>query len=262
MNSYVYLLVSEDNRVYVGSSQELDSRLKRHRRELQKGKHHNIKLQEYWNIHEALSLTTIGPMSRQAAYTLEQTLMDKFVAMGHCFNIGISVKGGDNLTNHPNKDEVIEKIRNSTNANISKLSDEEKQLIYGHVGEANGMFGKTHSLETRNIISAKLKANPKLKEPKGPFSKEHKAKLSAHAKSRVGIKNPFFGKTHSPETIEKLRLNKIGHVPVNVKPCSILGIKYNSIGSAAKSLGIPVVTVRFRILSKNPKFNDYFYIDK
>ena len=49
------------------------------------------------------------------------------------------------------------------------------------------------------MISKRLKAaNIKI-------SDETRAKLSAKAKLRVGEKNPFFGKTHSAETIEKIK---------------------------------------------------------
>lgn len=50
-------------------------------------------------------------------------------------------------------------------------------------GEGNAFFGKTHSDETRDI-------------------------LSQHAKLRTGKANPFYGKTHSTETINKIKNTK------------------------------------------------------
>ena len=41
-------------------------------------------------------------------------------------------------------------------------------------------------------------------------TKETKKKLSESAKKRIGSKNPFFGKHHSEETKEKLRMQRIG----------------------------------------------------
>lgn len=42
------------------------------------------------------------------------------------------------------------------------------------------------------------------------LSNEHKQLLSEYAKTRIGNKNPFFGKHHSKETIEKIKKANIG----------------------------------------------------
>ena len=66
-------------------------------------------------------------------------------------------------------------------------------------GEKNGMFGKKHTIETKEKIKQKAIGRK--------FNEDVKLKMS---KDRIGDKNSFYGKTHSEETIEKIRQKKIG----------------------------------------------------
>lgn len=60
--------------------------------------------------------------------------------------------GGDTLSNHPNKNIISEKIRQS------KIGDKNPMRIYGGLkGEKNGMYGKHMSAEAKLAISNKLK---------------------------------------------------------------------------------------------------------
>lgn len=55
------------------------------------------------------------------------------------------------------------------------------------------------------------------------LSDEQKCKLSEHAKTRIGDKNPFYSKRHSQETIDKIRRANIGKIDppeVNAKKAS------------------------------------------
>lgn len=67
-------------------------------------------------------------------------------------------------------------------------------------GHRNGMYGKSHTDESRKKISDKRKKSSNTNyqgERNGMFG-------------RVGELNPFFGKTHSPETLEKMSKAKKG----------------------------------------------------
>lgn len=79
-------------------------------------------------------------------------------------------------------------------------------------GSNNNHYGCKHTDETKRIISEKAKNRPKIYGRK--LSDETKRKISA---SKTGIKsnrdysNPWNkGKKHSPQTIEKMRLAKLG----------------------------------------------------
>ena len=67
--------------------------------------------------------------------------------------------GGDTLSNHPNKEKISEKIRQS------KLGDKNPMRIYGGLkGERNGMYGKSMSEEAKLAISNKLKGRTRSEE--------------------------------------------------------------------------------------------------
>ena len=52
----------------------------------------------------------------------------------------------------------------------------------------------------------------------------------------------------------------IGKKPSNRIKLSIDGVIYDSYHDASKELNIPIVTIRWRCLSKNPKFDNYTLI--
>lgn len=89
--------------------------------------------------------------------------------------------GGDTLSNHPNKEAISEKIRQS------KLGDKNPMRIYGGLkGERNGMYGKQMSNEAKLAISNKLKGRVRSEEEirktrealKGvPKTEEHRESL-------------------------------------------------------------------------------------
>lgn len=80
-------------------------------------------------------------------------------------------------------------------------------------------------------------------------------------KTYIGSSNPFFGRKHSDD-FKKLMSDKRSGIPNlrDSKPVSINGISYTSCPAASKVLGIPSITLRHRVLSKNKKFDSYSYI--
>ena len=78
---------------------------------------------------------------------------------------------------------------------------------------------------------------------------------------RYGDKNPFFGKKHSEENIQKSSERMTGtYNGEQNKPIVIDGIEYMSLGEASKILKILIGTIRHRVLSKNPKYKNYHYV--
>lgn len=140
------------------------------------------------------------------------------------------------------------------------MTDVERKEKYGKVGKANGMFGRTHTAATRARIS-KLNKGRKLG-PRGPFSKEHRAKISANAKLRIGKKNPFYGRNHTEETRSRLSKARIGTKPSNSLRISINGVIYESFTDAGRQLGLNTTVVRWRVMSKNPKYVEWRFVDE
>jgi len=108
-----------------------------------------------------------------------------------------------------------------------------------------------------------------------------KEKISAFAKTRIGNKNPFYGKTHSQTSINKIIKSKgdvsgknnpfygkyhsketklklsIAHNK-NKKQCSVYGIIYESAAAAAKQTNISYSSIKTKLRNINNK--DCFYI--
>ena len=143
---------------------------------------------------------------------------------------------------------------------MSKLSSEERKQKYGKFGENNGMYGKTHTDEVRKQLSDINKG--RVCHNKGKkASDETRQKISENAKLKIGEKNPFYGKHHSEETIKKIKERSKGRLPPNIIKILIDEKIYISISEAGRQLNMPTPTILWRLNSKNPKFNNYKYVD-
>jgi group I intron endonuclease len=268
-NSGIYKIICLiDYKIYIGSAKNLDKRWRRHLNDLKSGKHINIHLQRAFNKYgiENFRFEILEICDYDSILQREQFYLDKFRPFEIGFNIGSKSSGGDNLTNNPNREKIILKIKNSINKNISKMSKEERKR--SNPGKFNPNFRKKWSEEQKNKASENQKNNPnnhfKLNKNKTNIeiygkdkAMEISKKLSNHASTRTGEKNPFFNKKHSKESKDKISKSRKGKKPTNRKKISIKEIIYESYADASKSLNIPIVTIRWRCLSKNSKFESY-----
>jgi hypothetical protein len=121
---------------------------------------------------------------------------------------------------------------------------------------------KNYSVEIRKLIgekvSKKLKGRPSGR--KGMSKPEHSEWMKEN--------NPFRGKTHSKEHIQKIievnsepkseqHKNNISKNSPNNKQCVIEGTRYRSVAEAARQLTISENTVRGRVKNKNFKNWNY-----
>lgn len=129
------------------------------------------------------------------------------------YNIMPGGDGGDNFTNHPNKD--LLRIRYSLAQKGKKISELCKQKISeANKGEKNGMYGVKHSPEIREKISEAGRNRKHSEESKKKmsdskkgitFSEDHRKNLSQNHKGMKGMK-------HSEESLERMRNVKRGCV--------------------------------------------------
>ena len=250
-------------RYYIGYSTNINKRFTVHRSKLKQNCHDNIFLQRAYNLdgedkfnYEIIHICN----SEEEAKTIELQYLNDLSIRDKIYNLNYNNSGGDLLTNHPDKDKIREKIVNSCKETLSNMTPEERKEKYGKLGEKNGMYGKTHTEEARKIFSDVHKGNTYCKGKKA--SEETKQKMSENAKLKIGEKNPFYGKHHSEETIQKIKEKSKGRLPPNIIKVSIDNITYTSITEAARQLNMPVPTVLWRLKSKNPKFNNYKYVDE
>jgi len=251
----VYSLWTDTGKVYIGSSSEITKRLDRHQRELEKGIHHNQKLQDEYDNESSISVELFACDDREHAYAVEEALIDYHYTEGNLLNIGKQSRGGDNLSNNPRKARIVEQIANALRERNRSMSPEERKRKFGRPGILNGMYGRTHTSEVKKTLSETHKGNTYcLGYKHGP---EMRRKISILAKKRIGNKNSFYGKNHSEETKRKLSIAKRGRKPTNANKIEIDGVLYESQADAAKALGVSSALITYRLKSSSDKYSGY-----
>lgn len=259
-----------NGKYYIGSSKNINKRWWRHINDLKNNKHVNIHLQRVFNKYgiEKFNFSIIEECNVETLLVREQYYLD---LNKNGFNIGKNASGGDNLTNNPNKEDIILKIKNTINSKIVNMSDEERKEKWGKNGILNPNYGNKWSEEMRLYASNReiINTNNPLRARKGKTNKELygdikaeeiSKKISKSASEKVGDKNPFFGKNHTEESKNKIREKRLGKKPTNRVKLSVDDKVYHSYQDASNELGLPVVTIRWRCLSDNPKFSNYFLV--
>jgi group I intron endonuclease len=248
---------------YIGYSKEIEKRFHTHKMLLRASRHFNILLQRAYDKYGCDDFTfeilhTCNTIDD--AKGLELQYLDEINIRPLLYNIHYNNSGGDTLTNHPNRTEIIEK-RTQTNAvRFNNMTMEERHQKYGQkIGEKNGMYGRTHTDEVKKRLSEMHKGNTYCKGKKA--SDETRHKMSIVASQRIGDANPFFGKHHSEETKQKLREANAGNLPTNSRTVMVEGILYSSVNEAGRQLGVCTATIIHRIKSPNPKYVNYHYAD-
>ncbi len=257
---YTLTLVST-GLIYIGSTYNVEKRIKRHMDALARGAHHNRILQQAWIGNGDILVCSFECANREDAYALEEKLIHKTLTgpfKNRLANIGENARAGNNLTRHPDKEEIIKRRTATQNAVLAKLSFKERREKYGRPGEMNGMFGRTHTEESRRLISEKHTGRHYGVGRK--LSPEHVKKIRARAKLAIGEKNPFFGKKHSEETKRLLRIKQLGKKPTNSLTVSAEGLIFQSAADAGRHFKLSNSLASYRVRSKH--FPNWFVINK
>jgi len=251
-------------RYYIGYSTNIDRRFCVHRSKLKKNCHDNIFLQRAYNLdgEDKFKYDIIHICdTEEEAKEIELQYLTDLSIRDVLYNLNYNNSGGDLMTHHPDKEKIREKISKSYKETISKMTPEERREKYGKSGERNGMYGKTHTDEVKKNNSIAKTGNTNFKGRN--HTEETKQKLSESRKNKyTGEDNHFFGKHHSEETIEKIKEKNKGRLPPNTIKISIDGNIYISITEAARQLNKPAPTILWRLKSKNPKFDNYKYVEE
>jgi group I intron endonuclease len=142
------------------------------------------------------------------------------------YNIG-DVCGGDNYSNHPDKQVIREKLITSLRKGDSSPAKKKFKS-----SNPNWRGGKTY-----------------FKCPS--CGKEYRVGVMVTScikcKDVSGEKNPFYRKKHSEISKHKIRQAKLGKKPSNAKKIKINDTVYNSFADAAKALNVCVSTITYRV---------------
>lgn len=254
MNSGIYKIVNTLNgKVYVGSTKDFQKRWRKHFNDLEKQQHSSIKLQRSYNKHGkdvfVCEIIEEIPYEKDKILEREQYWIDTLNSKENGYNIA-DASFGDYLTNHPQREEIINKIKKTLNDKISAMSVEERKEKWGKLGDKNGMYGRHRTEEEKRHLSEINKGKPSVFKGKR-HSEETKRKLSEMRKGKnTGEKNPFYGKQHSEETKKHISEMNKGRLPPNIRKVKVDDQIFESVTECSKHFGICAGTVLFRIKSK------------
>lgn len=226
--SGIYKIVNTKNgKFYVGSSKNIIRRFGIHRSALRNKRHHSPYLQRSWNKHG--EKTFKFEILHEMVNPTEQELFDaelKYITdiLPH-YNVG-GVGGGDNLTNNPNKEDIVRRITETLRQQVADMTETERKDRWGRSGNTNGHW-------KGGVSTPKCNCGKQL----------HWGNKRCSKCSKVGTNNPFYGKTHSDNTKQKLRSNRLGKLPTNTNAIVLDGVHYVSQAEAARKLGVSIGSI-------------------
>jgi group I intron endonuclease len=231
-----------NGKCYYGSSKQIEKRWSKHKRELNTTTHINCILQRAWDKYGENNF--IFEIIEECDINVLLETEQKYLDLQPDYNIGIKSSGGDNLTRNPNRGGIIQKITESVKKRYGLMTDEEKKEKHSHPMETNPNW-------KGGVSYVYCECGKRI-----GYGHTHCNKCRPRSENN----NPFFGKKHT-ETYKKKssdRMMGVYNGEQNI-PIIIDDVEYRSAGEASKILNIPMVTVRWRVISKNKKFDNYKY---
>lgn len=197
MKSGIYTIVNLKNeKKYIGSTSNFESRWYGHIRHLRKGSHPNFHLQRAWNKYgeENFKFEIVLTCEKNELLDFEQMLIDE-----ECPEYNIAKIAGSPMKDRKQSKEAIFKISQSLKGNKRTLNfkpTSETLLKMSNSAKGNTRrLGTVHTEETLRRMS-EVKLNKK-------FTQEHKDKLSEAHKGKV------FSEEHCAKISATKKLNNL-----------------------------------------------------
>ena len=253
---YIYKLVfTGTTKFYIGQTENVETRFRTHIERLQRNRHHNVHLQRWFNK----NLLTVASIEVLTSFE-DKTTCDEFEEFciaetwNRNFNVSRKASGGDLISYHPNREQIVEKCREHLRKWVAENPREPK------FGKDNPNY--RHGKQTKEAIESALCSECGEGKVYIVGARCRECLKILQSQTRKGENNKFYGKKHSQETRNKLSKNmKEGYATGRLKvenshKVVVDGIVFNSKTQCAKYLKTSVSTIRNRIESKN--FSDYF----
>ena len=225
--SGIYRIVNTKNdKSYIGSSKNIIRRWYIHKSALKNNRHHSIYLQRSWNKHgeQSFKFEILKQLDNPSEDQLFKEELKHITELLPQYNIG-DVGGGDNLTNNPNREDIIRRMTETLREQVSKMSEQERKERWGRPMDKNPNWkgGQTICECGARISSIN--------------------QTCSECRSRSGQQNPFYGKHHSQKTITNLSDKMKGRLPTNTNPIILNGVSYTSQADAARKLGVSIGSI-------------------
>ncbi|MGG0177264.1 GIY-YIG nuclease family protein [Gottfriedia acidiceleris] len=110
--SGVYKIINKiTGKYYIGQSIEIEKRFWRHKYELSQNIHHCLYLQRSWNKYgeESFIFQIYKECEKEEAVAIEQNFLDNEKV--NLYNTSDQVSGGDLISSHPNRENIIKKYQ-------------------------------------------------------------------------------------------------------------------------------------------------------
>lgn len=256
----VYIIHNPNTgQVYAGSG-DLAVRKQKHFRDLANGKegrvnsngfpmkHPNRKLQAAYNADPNFVFLGVPIHEREAAFDCEQAIIDKFNGNPKFLNMSRDARAGvyeitdDTRRKHREREITSEHREKLRQAGLGRVPTPET-------------IEKLRAANTGRIVSDETKNKLKEARTRQVITPEHRAAMSAAAvgktkteehRRNIGIKTQQ--QWDNPEYRDKMRT-------VNSVQISVKGTTYSSIKDAAKTLGMSVGGLQYKL--SNPKETDF-----
>ena len=244
MSETVYKIKNNINdEVYIGCSKDPYRRLLKHQSALRGSRHTSSNFQKLYDDNVENIILTLEELKefddRGSARAEELRLLKSNDAL---LNARQHSSGGDNISNHPNRDAIVA-LRKETYINNTNFIESDRNLL----GATNPNYRHGKCVASRTC-------------PKCSGEIHLYSNVCQKCVDKSGKNNSFYGKTHSAETRAKLSKMNTG-VPNlrDRKKINVEGQVYESLTSAAKSMNMNASTLSHRAHSLN--FPNVFYTD-
>lgn len=263
MASGVYKITNKiTGECYVGSTINFKKRWIRHFRDLKNGNHSSISFQKAYELYgqDAFVCEIIEelPYNKKILLEREQYWINTLDSKNKGYNIS-DANFGDVISHHPNKEHIVERIKNTLRLKYNDMTLEERKEKWGKPGEKNGMFGRHRTEEEKRHLSEcfKGKRAPWASHPMTEEAKKKRREAIERNGGLSGERNPFYGKHHSEDTKKIISEKNKGRISPGRKKVSADGIIFESLRSCAKHFNVSEGTVVFRVKSKHW---NWFYV--
>lgn len=248
------IMCAESEKFYIGSSENIEGRWIQHKSRLKHNRHENIYMQRTYNKYgpDCFEYSIVEIVDEMInLLTIEQKYLDELKPL---LNIGKQSSGGDNISNNPNREDIISRMTKSINDRYAKMTPEERKCM-SRPGESNPNWKGGSSFSVCQCGKKIAKYD----------------KSCMKCRDINGENNPFFNKHHSVET--KLKISNIHKnnwqnlsdeekqiKKPNMRKVKIDNIVYLSCAEASRKLGIHIMTICYRV--KSEYFPNYQYCNQ